>query len=717
MRLQSVFLILVASAAGLSAQGAMRDESGIVEEIVVGGSQVAAASVYAGGQVARGSRAGLFGNLDTMESPFSATAYTEALARGQQAISIGDVLENDPTVRVAKGFGNFQEVYIVRGFPVFSDDMTFNGLYGILPRQFVAAELVERVEVFRGANSFVNGASPGASGVGGLVNLLPKRAPEEELTRLTAGLEAPSQLYGALDLGRRFGTEDAYGVRLNAVRRDGETSVEDQERELTLLSLGTDYSGERLRFSADLGFQDHRIDDPRPQVTPTGEIPSPPNGSENFAQPWTFTDERQLFGALRGEWDASENATLWLAIGGRNGEEANVLANPNSDVAGVTSAFRFDNAREDKIWSADAGVRVDFSTGSIDHRLIVAGSLVDLESRNAFAFSSFAGFANDLYDPTPVTPPTPDAFVGGDLSNPLRTEAVDNRSLAVADLISFLDGRVLATVGLRQQWIETRSFDAGTGAETGSYDEDALTPSLGLVYRWSDELSLYGNYAESVQPGQVAPANVGGEPVLNAGEVLDPFRGEQLELGVKYDRGRFGGTASLFTLTQPSAIVRNGIFGDNGEELRRGLELSVFGEPVDGVRLLGGVTWLDAELAKTQGGINEGNRPIGVPEFQLNVNGEWDAPAIAGLTVEARLLYTSEQEANAANTVALDSWTRVDVGARIERRLVDRRVTARLRLENVLGEDYWASTGGFPGANYLVLAEPLTLRLSASVEL
>ena len=66
---------------------------------------------------------------------------------------MADVLQNDPSVRVARGFGNFQEVYIIRGFPVYSDDMGYNGLYGLLPRQYLAAELIERVEVFRGANS------------------------------------------------------------------------------------------------------------------------------------------------------------------------------------------------------------------------------------------------------------------------------------------------------------------------------------------------------------------------------------------------------------------------------------------------------------------------------------------------------------------------------------------------------------------------------------
>ena len=175
--------------AGLLAQESAPAGEGELEEIVVTGSQVALPGAYSGGQVASGGRVGIFGNLDMMDSPFVSTNYTADLMLDQQSQSVADVLKNDPVVRVARGFGNFQELYVVRGFPIFSDDMTYNGIYGILPRQYVAAELLERVEVFRGASAFLNGAAPGGSGLGGAVNLVPKRAPEEPLTRPTIGYE------------------------------------------------------------------------------------------------------------------------------------------------------------------------------------------------------------------------------------------------------------------------------------------------------------------------------------------------------------------------------------------------------------------------------------------------------------------------------------------------------------------------------------------------
>lgn len=685
--------------------------------VVTDASQVELTKAYTGGQVARGGRAGLLGNLDFLDAPFAGTAYTSDLVAVQQADSVGDVLQNDPVVRVAKGFGNFQEVYVLRGFPVYSDDITLNGVYGILPRQFVAAELLERVEVFRGANAFINGAAPGGSGVGGSINLVPKRAPEEGIRRYTLGYETEGQAYGAADFGERFGAADEWGLRLNGAIREGETSVPGQDRSLSVVSIGTDYAGERFRFSADAGYQDNHIDAPRPQVTPLAGVPDAPGADTNFAQPWTYTDEEQLFGVVRGEYDITDYVTIWLGAGARNGEEANVLANPNATEDGSLSAYRFDNTREDDVLSFDTGLSAQFNTGPIGHRVVISASSVSSESKNAYAFSSFLDtFASDLYNPTAVTAPDADFFIGGDLGNPLKTEETENRSIAIADTLSVMDGRLLATIGLRQQNIDTKTFDYNSGTYLSGYEDDKLTPAFGLVYKVTPQISLYGNYAESLQPGQIAPSTSGGTPIINAGEVLEPFTGEQVEVGAKYDGGDLGATIAVFQLTRPNAIVVDQRFTASGEQESAGVEVSVFGEPVEGLRLIGGATFLDAELSKTEGGLNEGNTPIGIPEIQANLNAEWDVPMLAGLTLDGRVVYTGKQYVDAANAVDLDSWTRLDIGARYTLNVQDQAVTLRARIENLTDESYWASTGGYPGANYLILGNPRTLMLSASVD-
>ncbi|MBJ7448580.1 MAG: TonB-dependent receptor [Brevundimonas sp.] len=715
-------LLLASSAALVWASQVQAQDAEVtqIDDVIVTGSQVTLTSPYPGGQVARGGRVGLFGNLGVMDTPFATTSYTEELTRNQQARSVGDVLQNDPAVRVSKGFGNFQELYVIRGFPVYSDDMTYNGLYGILPRQFVAAEFLERVEVFHGATAFLNGAAPGGSGVGGAFNLTPKRAPDEALTRLTAGIDGESELYLAADIARRFGAADDYGLRLNVARRDGEAGIEGESRELTAVGLGLDRRGERARFSADIGYQDHRIDAPRPTVTPLGAVPAPPSADSNFAQPWTYTDERQLFGVVRGEFDLSDTVTAWAAFGGRQGEEANVLANPTAQPDGTLSAYRFDNTREDTVWSGDIGVRAEVTTGPVGHTLVASASQVQSSSRNAYAFSDFAGFASDLYNPVVVMPPVPDALIGGDLDNPLVTERVHNSSIAIADMMSFMDGKLLATVGARYQQIETRTSDYNTGAPAPTPVEgDAITPVFALVYKLSDAVAVYANYAEALQPGKIAPSAINGRRVQNQGEVLSPFRSEQSEIGVKYDGGTFGGSLSLFQTTQatesfdivnPDAPLAEqfGTYGDGDEQQNRGVEVSVFGEPVSGLRLIGGASWLDTEIVSTEA--------IGVPDFQANANVEWDVPQFAGLTLEGRAVFTGEQQVNEANTVQLDSWTRFDAGLRYVTQVADRPVTLRARVENLADEDQWVAVGGFPGANYLTLGAPRTLRLSLSTD-
>ena len=707
---------------GLSSAGAPvyaqteKNNNDDIEHITVDASQVELRDSFAGGQVSRGGRAGILGNLDMMDSPFASTNFTADIIREQQARSIADVLQNDPVVRVAKGFGNFQELYVMRGFPVYSDDMTYNGLYGVLPRQYVAAELSERVEVFRGASAFLNGAAPGGSGLGGSVNIVPKRAGDDPLNRVTLGYESQGHWYGAADVSRRFGDDSqSTGVRANFVQRGGETSIDNQDRELSVAAIGIDHDSDNFRLSLDLGYQDHQVDSPRPAVTPGSTIPEAPDSDTNFAQEWTYTNERQFFGAVRGEYDFTDNITAWAAYGFRSGEEDNVFANPRqAEANGDFSAYRFDNVRNDEIRSGEVGLNIEFKTASVGHTIITSASTFSLESENAYAFSDFSGFAGNIYNPVTATVPDADFFIGGDLSNPLITEKTDLSSFALADMISFNDGKTLLTLGGRVQNIETRTFDYNTGDELSGYDESQFTPVVGIVYKSSEQVSYYANYIEGLLPGEVAPASSGGEPIENAGEVFDPYSAEQIEVGVKYDAGQYGGSLSVFNTSKQSSIVEDNVFSTDGEQQNQGLELSVFGMPTSNLRVLGGFTWLDAEMTKTQDGTLDGKTAIGVPDLQANINIEWDVDALPGLTVDARAAYTSKQYASADNSLEVDASNRFDLGVRYSFLAGMTDITLRARVDNVFDNNYWASVGGFPGSNYLVLSEPRTFRLSAS---
>ncbi|RYF05814.1 MAG: TonB-dependent receptor, partial [Oxalobacteraceae bacterium] len=128
---------------------------------------------------------GALGDRSALETPFNVRNYTAQLILDQQAETLGEVLENDPSVRITQGFGNQSELFVIRGFPLAGDDVALDGLYGITPRQLVSPELYDRVQVLNGSSAFLFGAAPGGSGLGGGINLIPKRA-EKTLMRATA---------------------------------------------------------------------------------------------------------------------------------------------------------------------------------------------------------------------------------------------------------------------------------------------------------------------------------------------------------------------------------------------------------------------------------------------------------------------------------------------------------------------------------------------------
>lgn len=674
---------------------------------------------YPGGQVARGGRAGILGTRDAMDTPFSITSYTNELIQDRHARSVGDVLQNDPTVRVARGFGNFQEAYFIRGFILDSDDTAYNGLYSLLPRQYIATELFERVEVLRGASAFLNGASPSGGGIGGSINLLPKRAPNEPLNRVTFGVSSGGQTQLAADIARRFGPDGNTGIRVNAATHTGGTAVDHEDVKLGLAAVGLDWRSRDVRLSGDIGWQDHKLQSTRTNVTLASgvtQMPAAPDGGANFAQPWTYSNERDTFGTLRGEWDITPNVTGWAAAGARRSSEANSLANltVNNSSTGAGTTYRFDNTRKDSVNTGELGLRGKLQTGSVGHEWVLVASHFSSDKKNAYAMDFGNTQATNLYQPVYSALPafSANTLRGGDLADPRRTGSTRLSSFALGDTMSLLEGRLLLTAGLRHQTMEIANYAYGTAVQTDRYDQSRTSPLLAAVYKLDKGFSLYGNYVEGLSQGQTAPSTA-----ANRGEMLSPYVAKQKEVGVKFDGGRFGGSVALFSTTKPRAYVgSDNIFRSNGRDRHQGIELAVQGEATKGLRLLGGLTWLEAKQLNTGAASTDGRRVIGVPRLQANIGAEWDVPGVNGLALDGRLVHTGSVVANATNTLSVPSWNRLDLGVRYLTEVQGRLVTLRARVDNVANRSYWASSGGYPGAGYLVVGAPRTLSLSVGVD-
>ena len=661
--------------------------------------------LYAGGQAATGARLGMLGNTDVIDAPFSVSAYTAALIQDQQATTVGNVLERDSSVRSTGQTGGIVDSFFIRGFPVGEGnlgELAFDGVYGVASNYRVFTDYAERIEVVKGPGALLYGMSPN-SAVGGVINVVPKRSLDEDLTRYTASYTQDAQVGSHLDISRRFGDERRFGVRLNGSLQNGDTVIDQQSRDIGIGALSLDYQGERLRTSLDLISQQEKLDAAsRPFLIAAGvDVPSAANGRTNVSQDWGWSRTRDKSALLNGEYDLTDALTLFAHAGGgksavaRMSDQTPTLINAAGDTSSIPGYYRFDVQR----YTVDAGARLRFETGPISHSATVQASRYRDELSRGII--SGAPVLSNLYHPVDRPKPA--------IAKPAtpKVSASELSGVAIADTLSVLDQRVQVTVGLRQQRIQSSNYNSAGGA-TSTYDDSKVTPLFGAVLKPWEHVAFYYNYLEGLSKGDVAPSNA-----ANAGEVFAPYVSKQHEVGVKVDYGTFMSTLALFQIHKPSGELAAGRFSVQGEQRNRGLELNVLGEVAHGTRLLGGVTLLDAQLTKTAIAANTGNTPVGVPDVQANLWAEWDTSWVEGLTLTTGAIYTGSQYVNQANTQQLDAWTRFDIGARYSTRIAEHPTTLRATVQNLFDREYWSGVASYGAFSQ---GSPRTLLLSATVD-
>ncbi|MGC5704450.1 TonB-dependent receptor [Pseudomonas sp. NFXW11] len=661
--------------------------------------------LYPGGQVAQGARLGLLGNTAVMDAPFSVSSYSSTMIQDQQARTVGDLLERDPSVRSTGQAGGIVDSFFIRGFPVGEGnlgELAFDGVYGVAPNYRVFTEFAERIEVIKGPAALLYGLSPN-SAVGGVINLVPKRALDEDLTRLSSSYALNSQFGSHLDLSRRLGPERRLGVRINASTQQGETRIDEQARGIDIGAIALDYQGDDWRATLDLISQDEQIDAAsRPfLIDPGVSMPAAANGRTSVSQDWGRSATRDRSALLGGEYRFSPNLSLFAHAGGGRSEVARMsdqtprIINAAGDTSSIPGYYRFEVQR----YSLDAGMRLRFDTGPVSHGLTLqASGYRDELSRGII---SGPAISSNIYHPQAQPKPSiakPDTP---------KVSATELSGLALADTLSLLDQRLQFSLGLRKQNIGSKNFSSA-GAVTSQYDKSRTTPLFGVIAKPWEQVALYYNYIEGLSKGEVAPS-----AASNAGQIFSPYVSRQHEVGVKLDYGSFMSTLALFQIDKPSGELAFGRYSVQGEQRNRGLELNLAGQVTGATRLLGGVTLLDGELHRSASAANRGNRPVGVPQVQANLWAEWDTPWLDGLSLTGGAIHTGRQYVDQANTQQLPAWTRFDLGARYSTRIAQHPTTVRATVQNLFDREYWSGVASYGAFSQ---GSARTLLLSASVD-
>ncbi|GHC68282.1 TonB dependent/Ligand-Gated channel TonB [Pseudorhodoferax aquiterrae] len=649
----------------------------------------------AGNKAASGARLGILGATAIMEAPVHVNAYTRELAEDWSALTLQDVLENDPAVVFTTNKNHLLQNFNLRGLDMGAMDIATNGLYGIAPANAVPIEMFERIEVLRGPNVLLSGMPPGSS-VAGTVNMVTKRALAQPIADLTLTYGTHSYFQAHADVGKRFGEDKRLGLRFNGVYGDGEMGAKDESQTRRVGALALDYQGDRARFSLDLYDSQNKIENGSPgmfnflgtsAIPGVGYLLPAPDGDTNMFRGTHGRYDNS--GVLaRAEVDFNADWQGYLALGGSEAKGTGLLFGTRAYVTGADGSTRgaiYNVHTESERRTAETGVIGKFATGGVQHRLQLSANVLKHKEGSVNTACNYC-YTTNLYDPvTPVFPAVP-TWRGYTVEN-------DFRSLAIADTMGFVGEKVLLTVGGRHQTVKM---------PLSGYDESRFSPMVAAVLRpWGEAVSLFGNYTEGLEPGQIV-----GVGYANAGEALPPKQTKQMELGAKLQAGAMTHTVSAFQIKRPSFTgTAPAALVEGGEQRLRGLEWSMYGQVLQTVSLLGGITYIKSEQRHT------GLDTYGVPEWRARIGADWQTP-LPGLKVGGRFIYTGAQWADSGNRLKVPSWNRLDLNASYATKFGNTPVRFNASVENVTDKNYWI---GLFGDGFVMAGAPRTAKLSATV--
>jgi iron complex outermembrane receptor protein len=344
---------------------------------------------------------------------------------------------------------------------------------------------------------------------------------------------------------------------------------------------------------------------------------------------------------------------------------------------------------EMNVFQADNQLEAKFDTGPLAHTMLFGLDYSKVNSSFGYGFGPVDPDYNfDISNPTyGVSGPTPDY----------------NYSLADADLrqtgVYALDqiemDKWRFTLGGRQTWVEqTRSTELLLSGDNPKENvkKDAFSVQAGALYLFDNGIAPFASYATSF------------EPIPNrstALTILEPTKGEQFELGIKYQPP---GTDILLSAVAYHLVEKNkptvvdpvlGTYRSLGEVTSKGLELEARASIMDGLDLVAAYTY---NHAKITGGdpdalVNElGNAPAVTPEHvaTLWANYKFDeSTAVSGLSLGAGVRFLSETYTSTANTSKNDAAVYLDASASYDFGAIDKKyegVTAAFAIRNIADE-------------------------------
>lgn len=561
-----------------------------------------AKELWTGGKVA----------TSVLDTPASVSVITQKEIEQRNADKVEDVLEYTPgIVTDYYGTDDRNDYYLVRGFQAstYRDGLTLGSMRGVREEPYA----FERLEVMKGGNSTLFGTSD----PGGTVNFVSKTPKFYRFGEVYGSYGSHDHAELGFDFGDVLNEEGTLAYRFVGKVQDAGLEYEPSRDDAQFL-LGsiawapTDQT--ELTFSVDYLKRD-----------------STPNSG---GYPLDRLYDRSAF---FGEPDFNDHNVERLTVSTslRHDFENGLRLNANLRYSDLTDDFAYVYLSDDP---ARVGTMVDrfyFGTDSTAEELI-GNVILQYDARlGSVDSSTLAGF--EFRDASTTRASIYDDHTPIDISNPVYTGAptgfapysveenkYTTRSVFVQQNLSFSD-RIIATAGVRHDWLDITDTDLLAGTSTqADFSETSFRGAL--TYKFTDEVSTYASYVQSV-----APPSIGTEPE----------RGEQYEVGVKYQPTSINAlfTASLYDLTKENVVVPvvlpTGVIERQtiGESRVRGFEVEARAELAEGLSLSGGYSFQDSEYVRgnVRGVTVDGNEFASVPNHIASLWLNYDLPATGAL--------------------------------------------------------------------------------------
>lgn len=342
--------------------------------------------------------------------------------------------------------------------------------------------------------------------------------------------------------------------------------------------------------------------------------------------------------------------------------------------------------------AGDLRLRAEFSTGKFDHHVLAGIQYQDVETDSDSAYYYGGGvlagdFRYVLDLANPVYGNYPDQATFDAIYSDTPASTVEDLGIYVSDQISYENWRF--TLGLRSDTVEN---DNGSVVQ----EDDAISTSVGVLYRFDNGLAPYASYSESFE------TVVGTDTFTNA--PLKPQEARQYEVGLKYEPTAFPGliTLNYFDIEISNLSNPNSLPGANSQQegfgKLKGFEFETHAQ-IDEVYLQAAVSTLDAEDPN-------GFELAAAPEMQASLWASWRPDGRwSGFKSGAGVRYVGETVSeNGTIRYVTPDYTLGDLMVGYEWDTWDFQVNAR----NLTDEDYLTGclTRGdcFPGQRRTVVA-------------